>query len=110
MQEIMRLVFLTVKDKLDKKFGCFELYGFDFMLDDKLNPYLIEINTNPAMFTDTSAQKELLPKLIEDVIKMAIDVHPYGKTDGTEEVRELIESGLSKTNLKYDIVYTDLAL
>ncbi len=49
----MNLVFLTVKDKLDRKFGCFELFGFDFLIDDNLNPFLIEINTNPALFTDT---------------------------------------------------------
>lgn len=34
IQEIMKLVFLTVKDKLDRKFGCFELFGFDFLVDD----------------------------------------------------------------------------
>ena len=53
IMEIMKLVFLTVKNKLDRRYGCFELFGFDLLLDDKLNPYLIEINTNPALFTDT---------------------------------------------------------
>ena len=51
--EICRLVFETAKDKLEQKFGCFELFGLDFMLDEDLNPKLIEINTNPALFTDT---------------------------------------------------------
>jgi hypothetical protein len=86
----MRLVFLTVKDKLDRKFGCFELFGFDFLIDDQLNPYLIEINTNPALFTDTQVQKDLLPKLVDDIVRMALSVHPQGKTEGTEEVKELI--------------------
>ncbi len=49
----MKLVFLMIKDKVDRKFGCFELFGFDFMIDDMLNPFLIEINTNPALYTDT---------------------------------------------------------
>mmetsp|Transcript_37034 Transcript_37034/g.35758 ORF Transcript_37034/g.35758 Transcript_37034/m.35758 type:complete len:83 (-) Transcript_37034:164-412(-) len=53
IQEIMKLIFVTVKDNLDRKFGCFELFGFDMMLDEQLNPHLIEINTNPALFTDT---------------------------------------------------------
>ncbi len=53
IQEIMQLMFTVIKDKLDRKFGCFELFGFDFLIDDKLNPYLIEVNTNPALYTDT---------------------------------------------------------
>lgn len=27
----------------------FEIFGFDFMLDNKLKPWLIEINTNPCL-------------------------------------------------------------
>jgi len=80
--EIMRMIFMVVKDKLDKKFGCFEMFGFDILIDDQLNPYLIEINTNPAMFTDTQVQKEMLPKLVDDVVKMAIEIHQNGKTEG----------------------------
>ncbi len=53
IQEIMQLMFTVIKDKLDRKFGCFELFGFDFLIDDKLNPFLIEVNTNPALYTDT---------------------------------------------------------
>ena len=86
IQEIMALIFTVIKDKLDRKFGCFELFGFDFLLDDNLNPYLIEINTNPAIYTDTQVQKDLLPKLVEDIVKMSLSVHPFGKLEGTEEV------------------------
>ena len=53
ISEICRLTFETVKNKLERKFGCFELFGFDFMLDENLNPVLVEVNTNPALFTDT---------------------------------------------------------
>lgn len=51
--EICRLLFESVKDKLERKYGCFEIFGLDFLLDANLDPQLIEINTNPALFTDT---------------------------------------------------------
>ena len=50
----MRLIFLQTKDRLDARFGCFEVFGFDFMLDSELNPILLEININPALFLDTT--------------------------------------------------------
>jgi len=56
MKEIMRLIFVTAKEFLVVKFGCFELLGFDFMIDDNLSLKLIEINVNPALFTDTTVQ------------------------------------------------------
>ena len=84
INEICRLVFESVKDKLEQKYGCFELFGLDFMLDDQLNPHLIEINVNPALFTDTQVQKGIMPKLVEDTIKIATEMHPPGQQNGSE--------------------------
>ena len=28
---------------------CFELLGYDFILDSDMNPWLIEVNTNPCI-------------------------------------------------------------
>ena len=72
LDEVCRLLFESVKDKLDRKYGCFELFGLDFMLDDALNPYLIEINTNPAIFCNTKVQKSMMPKLVDDVVKLGL--------------------------------------
>jgi len=33
----------------NKKASCFHVLGFDIMLDDKLNPFLLEINSNPSL-------------------------------------------------------------
>ncbi len=107
IQEIMTLIFQVIKDKLDRKFGCFELFGFDFLLDDALNPYLIEINTNPAIYTDTQVQKDLLPKLVEDIVKMSLEVHTYGNNVGSLEVQKLLEAGMAENQCEYQVLYTE---
>ena len=56
INEIMRLVFLQAKDRLDQKFGCFEIYSFDFVLDAAdLHPILVDIDINPSLALDTQA-------------------------------------------------------
>ena len=99
--EILRLLFETVKNRFDRKFGCFELFGVDFMLDSVLKPQLIEINTNPAIFTDTAVQKEMLPKLVDDTIGMALQLHPMGKLEGSKEVKDLLEKRMQDLKLPY---------
>lgn len=47
---------------------CFELYGFDVMLDDKLKPWLLEVNGSPSMRANTKKDKELKCGLIDDVL------------------------------------------
>jgi hypothetical protein len=104
----MRLIFVTVKDKLDAKFGCFELFGFDFLIDEDLNVTFIECNTNPALFTDTTTQKEILPKLVQDSIDVALTLHKAGKVEGATEVKEWVESKkVEEMRLKYDVIYDE---
>lgn len=41
----------SVKKKLnpDNKKYCFELFGYDFMIDQDFTVWLIEVNTNPCL-------------------------------------------------------------
>jgi tubulin polyglutamylase TTLL6/13 len=49
---------------------CFEVLGFDIMIDHKLNPYLLEINYTPSFTTDTPLDRLIKKNLIEDTLNI----------------------------------------
>ena len=55
------------------KQGCFELFGFDVMVDEDLNMWLIEVNSSPAMDYSTSVTERLVKIVLEDSIKVIVD-------------------------------------
>ena len=59
MQSVAKVI---INDK-----HCFELYGFDVLLDENLKPWLIEINSSPSMTANTPTDYETKLGLLEDV-------------------------------------------
>lgn len=56
-----------------KRKFCFELFGFDYILDSDLNVFLIECNTNPCIEESSKILKRLLPRMLDDMFKLTID-------------------------------------
>lgn len=54
--------------KYSRELG-FELLGFDFMIDENLKVWLIEVNQNPCLSTLSPKQGQLIETLLEDVLK-----------------------------------------
>ncbi|CAM9355606.1 unnamed protein product [Ectocarpus sp. 13 AM-2016] len=76
--KIRSLVCLTVLPLADVVPGgvghdsCFELFGFDVMVDSRLSsrPHLIEVNCSPALGLDEPADREVKLPLISDLLDL----------------------------------------
>lgn len=75
LKEIVKLTTLSVRKKINKQERnfCFEIFGFDFMLDQRGNPWLIEVNTNPCLEESSPLLEELLPRMLDDAFSLTID-------------------------------------
>lgn len=49
---------------------CFELLGFDVILDANLKPWILEVNSSPALSVDTELDAEVKTALINDTIDL----------------------------------------
>jgi len=65
----------AVYKKIDPKWHnhTFELFGYDFMIDEDFKVWLIEVNTNPCLELSSSHLARLIPNVVECALKLAID-------------------------------------
>lgn len=50
--------------------NCFELLGFDVLIDDQLNPWLLEVNLSPSMNTDSPLDFKIKTNLLKDLFNL----------------------------------------
>lgn len=75
MNKMTTDVFRACHGKLDPKrrLHCMEVFGLDFMIDDEFKPYLIEVNTNPSLDLSSPLLARLIPTMLENALKIALD-------------------------------------
>ena len=81
----------------NKRKHCFELFGYDFLIDEDFRVWLIEVNTNPYFGVANEYIADLLPKMIDDMTRIVVDPYypPRNLEDrGRENLFELVYSEL----------------
>jgi len=49
-----------------------KVFGYDFMIDEDMKPWLIEVNTNPCLELSCPYLARLIPSMIENAVKFSI--------------------------------------
>lgn len=50
--------------------SCFQLFGYDIMLDSDLNPWILEVNLSPSFATDSPLDYEIKANLVSDMFNL----------------------------------------
>ena len=82
MDDIFIKSLLSVQKIMINDKHCFELYGYDILLDDNLKPWLIETNASPSLTASNHEDNELKNRLLDDMINV-IDME--GRLNGKEK-------------------------
>lgn len=57
-----------VQDIPSDSSNCFELFGFDILIDEKLKPWLLEVNFSPALGNDCTQDEIVKKPLLNDIL------------------------------------------
>ena len=72
---LIKVSFKSVSKKLYKlnKVLCFELFGYDFIIDNDFKPWILEINNNPGLCISSPVIKKIIPRMMDDAFRLTID-------------------------------------
>jgi tubulin polyglutamylase TTLL6/13 len=91
IDQIVRLTLLSAQSKIsssyhtalnvsDGKSRCFEVLGFDILIDEHHRPWLLEVNSMPSLQTESKLDHDLKKQVIEGAMRI-LDIAPTFKAD-----------------------------
>jgi len=72
--------------------NCFELYGFDILIDESLQPWVLEVNLSPSLTCDAPLDLRLKSNLVASLLSLAgvVVQDPYtGEVEGRSKSTQL---------------------
>lgn len=49
---------------------CFQILGFDILIDSSYKPYLLEVNASPSFATDSALDYKIKKNVLSDAFRM----------------------------------------
>ncbi|KAL3882585.1 hypothetical protein ACJMK2_028915 [Sinanodonta woodiana] len=106
--KIINIVILTIliqAPQVPKVNNCFELYGFDVLIDENMKPWLLEVNFSPALSidcqVDTTVKKPMLHDLMEMMNFKESDMDRGGKNEHTLKKFYQFDRNMSESHLNH---------
>ena len=77
---------------------CFQIFGYDFIIDENFKPWILEINDNPGLSISSPVIAKLIPRMFDDAMRLTID-----KIFNTVYSNEVIDSNTNSYKSKYPL-------
>lgn len=103
MKRLIKISMNSVGKRLmpNKNTLSFQIFGYDFIVDKKYNPYILEVNDNPGLEISSTLISKLIPRMVDDAFRLTID--NVFETRYNDDVVEKDESGFRyKSKYKLD--------
>lgn len=71
IKDTIQAVFLKIDT--NKRAHSFEVFGYDFLLDSSLKPWLLEVNTNPCLELSSPHLARIIPAMLDNSFRIALD-------------------------------------
>jgi tubulin polyglutamylase TTLL6/13 len=99
IDQIVRLTLLASQSRIsqsyhsvltvtDGKSRCFEILGFDILIDERHRPWLLEVNSMPSLQTSSKLDHDLKKQVIMGALQI-LDISPNFKAESMDWFREM---------------------
>lgn len=103
MKEIVINTITSVKDVVTHHKSCFELYGFDILLDKEFNPWLLEVNMAPACSERTSWLRQMAEEMADGLFSIILG--PVYTASPVVQEPQSVEASASST-YSWELIYS----
>ena len=75
MKYLFKISMNAIGDKFFKiqNVLSFEIFGYDFIVDNNFKPWILEINNNPGLGMSSPVIEKLVPRMMDDALRLTID-------------------------------------